>query len=197
MLYRSWCRKITISEIFTGVLCTVGGTLVCRMSWGWYRQNATKTWDFLSLVQNAPKTGYTHSALGVFRTYVIETNKLFIFIILLPLCVKNISQSLDFTELNDYLGYVLLWTPCFVRIALPINVVHSEHWLSAHTNLVNFIGQNALGVFWTGERNTPLVVMENVRVAWLIDWLFTVLRPPQEYFTYMETSPLLVKGCKI
>ena len=23
---------------------------------------------------------------------------------------------------------------------------------------------------------------------WLIDWLFTVLRPTQEYFTYMETS---------
>jgi hypothetical protein len=31
----------------------------------------------------------------------------------------------------------------------------------------------------------------------LIDWLFTVLRPTQEYFTYMETSPLLVKGCEI
>jgi hypothetical protein len=30
-----------------------------------------------------------------------------------------------------------------------------------------------------------------------IDWLFTVLRPAQEYFTYMETSPLPVKGCKI
>jgi hypothetical protein len=30
-----------------------------------------------------------------------------------------------------------------------------------------------------------------------IDWLFTVLRPAQEYFTYMETSPLTVKGCKI
>jgi hypothetical protein len=29
-----------------------------------------------------------------------------------------------------------------------------------------------------------------------IDWLFTVLRPAQEYFTYMETSPLPVKGCK-
>jgi hypothetical protein len=28
------------------------------------------------------------------------------------------------------------------------------------------------------------------------DWLFTVLRPAQEYFTYMETSPLPVKGCK-
>jgi hypothetical protein len=27
--------------------------------------------------------------------------------------------------------------------------------------------------------------------------LFTVLRPSQEYFTYMETSPLPVKGCKI
>jgi hypothetical protein len=25
---------------------------------------------------------------------------------------------------------------------------------------------------------------------WLIDWLFTVLRPAQEYFTCMETSPL-------
>jgi hypothetical protein len=30
-----------------------------------------------------------------------------------------------------------------------------------------------------------------------IDWLFTVLRPAQEFFTYMETSPLPVKGCKI
>jgi hypothetical protein len=30
----------------------------------------------------------------------------------------------------------------------------------------------------------------------LIDWLFSVLRPAQEYFTYME-SPLPVKGSKI
>jgi hypothetical protein len=29
------------------------------------------------------------------------------------------------------------------------------------------------------------------------DWLFRVLRPAQEYFTYMKTSPLPVKGCKI
>jgi hypothetical protein len=36
-------------------------------------------------------------------------------------------------------------------------------------------------------------IIENI----LIDWLFTVLRPAQEYFTYMETSPLPVKGCKI
>jgi hypothetical protein len=27
--------------------------------------------------------------------------------------------------------------------------------------------------------------------------LFTVLRLAQDYFTYMETSPLPVKGCKI
>jgi hypothetical protein len=27
---------------------------------------------------------------------------------------------------------------------------------------------------------------------WLIDWLFTVLRPAQEYFTYMETSPFIL-----
>jgi hypothetical protein len=31
----------------------------------------------------------------------------------------------------------------------------------------------------------------------LIVWLFIVLRPAQEYFTYIETSPLPVKGCKI
>jgi hypothetical protein len=30
----------------------------------------------------------------------------------------------------------------------------------------------------------------------LIDF-FTVLRPAQEYFTYMETSSMPVKGCKI
>jgi hypothetical protein len=31
----------------------------------------------------------------------------------------------------------------------------------------------------------------------LIDWLFTVLRSAQEYFSYMQTSPLPMKGCKI
>jgi hypothetical protein len=36
----------------------------------------------------------------------------------------------------------------------------------------------------------------NLDLCW-IDWLFTVLRPAQEFFTYMETSPLPVKGCKI
>jgi hypothetical protein len=31
----------------------------------------------------------------------------------------------------------------------------------------------------------------------MIDWLLIVLRPTQEYFTYMETSSLPVKGCRI
>jgi hypothetical protein len=31
----------------------------------------------------------------------------------------------------------------------------------------------------------------------LVGWLFIVLQPAQEFFTYMFTSPLLVKGCKI
>jgi hypothetical protein len=31
----------------------------------------------------------------------------------------------------------------------------------------------------------------------LIDWLFTGLRPAQEFFTYMEASPLPVKDCKL
>jgi hypothetical protein len=32
---------------------------------------------------------------------------------------------------------------------------------------------------------------------WLIDWLYDILRPAQQYFTYIETLPLAVKGCKI
>jgi hypothetical protein len=114
--------------------------------------------------------GCTHSANGIHKGCSEQTPlrliKYFYFsIILWPLCVENIQQSLDFTELNvleqqwalnigrvQYLGHVLLCPSCFVRITLPINVVL---WLSAHTILVYFIRQNAFGVFWTGERNTP------------------------------------------
>jgi hypothetical protein len=39
--------------------------------------------------------------------------------------------------------------------------------------------------------------MRYVEGKWLIGWLFIVLRPAQEYFTYMEKSPLPVKGYKI
>jgi hypothetical protein len=38
-----------------------------------------------------------------------------------------------------------------------LGVRRTLFWLSAHTVLVYFIGQNAFGVFWTGERDTPLV----------------------------------------
>jgi hypothetical protein len=31
----------------------------------------------------------------------------------------------------------------------------------------------------------------------LAHFLYTVLRPAQEFFIYMEKSPLPVKGCKI
>jgi hypothetical protein len=52
-----------------------------------------------------------------------------------------------------------------------------------------------------GETVFPYVYIENIfqisseEPLWkkkkngLIDWLFTVLRPAQEFFTYMETSP--------
>jgi hypothetical protein len=33
-----------------------------------------------------------------------------------------------------------------------------------------------------------------LKALWKFDWLFTVLRPAQEFFSYMETSPLPVKG---
>jgi hypothetical protein len=35
------------------------------------------------------------------------------------------------------------------------------------------------------------------RLCFNFTQLFTVLRPAQEFFAYMETSPLSVKGCKI
>jgi hypothetical protein len=38
----------------------------------------------------------------------------------------------------------------------------SMFWLSAHKILLHFIGQNAFGVFWTGERNTPLDISQHV-----------------------------------
>jgi hypothetical protein len=50
----------------------------------------------------------------------------------------------------------------------------TETWLNGHWNMTEWL----------------------LNHDWLIDWLFTVLRPTQEFFTYMETSPLLVKGCK-
>jgi hypothetical protein len=37
----------------------------------------------------------------------------------------------------------------------------------------------------------------SINFDWLIDWFYIVLCLAQECFTYMEMSPLLVKGCKI
>jgi hypothetical protein len=42
----------------------------------------------------------------------------------------------------------------------------------------------------------PNSILLNTNHPWL-GWLFIVLRPAQEYFTSMETSPLPVKDCKI
>jgi hypothetical protein len=33
-------------------------------------------------------------------------------------------------------------------------------------------------------------------MGWFVDWFFTVLRSAEEFFIYMEMSPLQVKGCK-
>jgi hypothetical protein len=39
--------------------------------------------------------------------------------------------------------------------------------------------------------------ISGVKLSASVGWLFTVLCPAQEFFTYMDTSPLPVKGCKI
>jgi hypothetical protein len=47
--------------------------------------------------------------------------------------------------------------------------------------------------------NQLLVHLKMEKYFFLLEFdrLSIVLRPAQEYFTYMETSPLPVKGCKI
>ena len=42
-----------------------------------------------------------------------------------------------------------------------------------------------------------MIMMKIILIDWLIDWLTIALRPAQEYLTYMETSQLPVKGCKM
>jgi hypothetical protein len=51
-----------------------------------------------------------------------------------------------------------------------------------------------LKILWKRNAERTIQIISEWR---LIDWLFTVLRPAQEYFTYMETSTLPVKGSKI
>jgi hypothetical protein len=46
------------------------------------------------------------------------------------------------------------------------------------------------------ESTTTRLRKMSDRIKRMIDYLFTVLRPAQEYFTYMETLPLPLKGCQ-
>jgi hypothetical protein len=50
---------------------------------------------------------------------------------------------------------------------------------------------------WTFLRYPWFLIPWDISDRNIIDWLCTVLSPAQEIFTYMETSQLPVKGCKI
>jgi hypothetical protein len=63
---------------------------------------------------------------------------------------------------------------------------------SKHFRYVNYL---ECDVYMYGLLCSQLITWFSKNVE--IDWLFDVLRPAQEYFTYMETSLLPVKGCKI
>jgi hypothetical protein len=59
-----------------------------------------------------------------------------------------------------------------------------------HTVILPIIVLGISAYFYRSLFNT-------IEILILIDWLFTVLRPTQEIFTCMKTSPLPVKRCKI
>jgi hypothetical protein len=73
------------------------------------------------------------------------------------------------------------------------------HHVLFYCDVFNFwdIGKTMMG---TAEKVTQTRRKRKERInrkREVTDWLFSVLRPAQEYFIYMETSPLPVKGCKI
>jgi hypothetical protein len=57
----------------------------------------------------------------------------------------------------------------------------------------------SVAAFLPGITTCPLVMSDQTLVLSAIykAILFTVLRPAEEFFTHIETSPLPVKGCKI
>jgi hypothetical protein len=84
------------------------------------------------------------------------------------------------------------------RILLSYNIMHQ--YLQRHSLIntsFNFLC-NMLS-YWLKKSICDVYAhtSQNTQASKNIDWLFIVLRPAQEYFTYMETSPLPVKGCKI
>jgi hypothetical protein len=87
-------------------------------------------------------------------------------------------------------------------------------WQQNSTDVYAYIQMESYkyGLKWMWSNGLLLKVFENsVSLNYLIikahyytfapkervSWLFTVSCPAQEFFTYMETSPLPVKGCKI
>jgi hypothetical protein len=81
-------------------------------------------------------------------------------------------------------------------IILPIYLIYIDFVYQLWGTYWAFVISHFQGSF---EIVTALyrLLFESIDEARYDCWLLTVLRPAQEFFTYMETSPLPVKGCKI
>jgi hypothetical protein len=121
--------------------------------------------------------------------------------------VCSLWQDLSIgTEIFDLVTLTLKFDPLFKNF----NIGHI-FWMASDRAFIFHIHVCSL---WQdlsiGIKNFDLVTLKFdplfknfsiVHIFWMVsdrvDWLFTVLRPAQEFFTYMEMSPLPVKGCKI
>jgi hypothetical protein len=109
-------------------------------------------------------------------------------------------------DLNIYLPYQFEWIStknkkvsnsmfycAKMQTHVHVHAFSGKKWLSFGTSTNARLSSWKVS-YWFLEQFlrtfTDRKVPENKKIDWLIDWLFTVLRLAQEYFTYMETSSL-------
>jgi hypothetical protein len=87
----------------------------------------------------------------------------------------------------------VLWK--FRRTVYFINQISFRITLTAIQLILYFPSGHQFWIHFTEKRWVKNWGVYGKTGEWM-DWLFIVLRPTQEYFTYMNMSPIMVKGCK-
>jgi hypothetical protein len=85
---------------------------------------------------------------------------------------------------------------CVEAVSIHRGIVTSEDTVSCKPYSILFLNKDNLKYLSPPNENNACTMCPRAMVT-SVGWLFTVLRPAHEFFTYMETSPLQVKGCKI
>jgi hypothetical protein len=111
----------------------------------------------------------------------------------LSLWLWNYVRWHNISAANTYISKVLTMSTCFMYCTLAnswiyANVFKLTQYTHMHTQHIHVHVTICKEYTLTSQINNST----NYR-----HWLISVIRPAQEFFTYMETSPLPVKGCKI